>query len=335
MKFIKWLGFIILVLIVVYFLGPHPSSPTYSNDLPIVPAEPVLLEKYIRDREIAHKLKSDNEARIIWINDSIKEKTDYAVVYLHGFSASQEEGDPVHFQFAKKFGCNLYLSRLAEHGIDTAEAMANLTADKLWNSAKEAYAIGKQLGKKVILLGTSTGGTLALKLAAEYPDIAALILLSPNIAINDPLAWVANNHWGLQIAHLVKGKYNISDDSAALEKQYWYNKYRMESVTEMQELLETTMKSSVFEKIKQPVLLLYYYKDEEHQDKTVKVSAMKRMFRQLSTPDSLKKEVAVPNAGEHVIGSYIKSKDVKTVLDACEKFGKEILHLPGKNQIKP
>ena len=276
----------------------------------------------------SHKLKPDNEARIIWLNDSIKDKTDYAVVYLHGFSASQEEGDPVHYQFAKKFGCNLYLSRLAEHGIDTSEAMANLTADKLWNSAKEAYAIGKQLGKKVILMGTSTGGTLALKLAAEYPEISSLILLSPNIAINDPLAWIANNHWGLQIAHLVKGKYNITDDSAALEKQYWYNKYRMESITEMQELLETTMKASVFEKIKQPVLLLYYYKDEEHQDKTVKVSAMKRMFRQLGTPDSLKREVVVPNAGEHVIGSYIKSKDVKTVSDECEKFGKEILHLP-------
>ena len=331
MKFVKWLGFIILILIVVYFLGPHPSSPKYSNDLPFVPVESVLLEKYIRDRETSHKLKPDNEARIIWLNDSIKDKTDYAVVYLHGFSASQEEGDPVHYQFAKKFGCNLYLSRLAEHGIDTSEAMANLTSDKLWYSAKEAYAIGNKLGKKVILLGTSTGCTLALILAAEFPEIAALILLSPNIAINDPLAWVANNHWGLQIAHLVKGKYNITDDSAALEKQYWYNKYRMESITEMQELLETTMKASVFEKIKQPVLLLYYYKDEEHQDKTVKVSAMKRMFRQLDTPDSLKKEVAVPNAGEHVIGSYIKSKDVKTVIDQCEKFGKEILHLPGKN----
>jgi esterase/lipase len=328
MKFVKWLGFIILILIVVYFLGPHPSSPKYSKDLPVVPVESVLLEKYIRDGETSHKLKPDNEARIIWLNDLIKDKTEYAVVYLHGFSASQEEGDPVHYQFAKKFGCNLYLSRLAEHGIDTSEAMVNLTSDKLWNSAKEAYAIGKQLGKKVILMGTSTGGTLALKLAAEYPEIYGLILLSPNIAINDPLAWIANNHWGLQIAHLVKGKYNIADDSAALEKQYWYNKYRMESITEMQELLETTMKASVFEKIKQPVLLLYYYKDEEHQDKTVKVSAMKRMFRQLGTPDSLKKEVAVPNAGEHVIGSYIKSKDLKTVSDECEKFGKEILQLP-------
>ncbi len=327
MKFFKWLASILLVLIIIYFLGPQPSTPIYNKDLPAIPADPVLLEKYIHDRETMQKLKPDNEARIVWINDSIKEKTEYAIVYLHGFSASQEEGDPVHYQFAKKFGCNLFLSRLAEHGVDTIDAMLNLTADKLWNSAKEAYATGKLLGKKVILVATSTGGTLALKLAAEYPEIAGLILLSPNIAINDPLAWVANNHWGLQIARLVKGKYNITDDTAAIEKRYWYNKYRMESVTEMQELLETTMNASLFKKINQPVLLLYYYKDEEHQDKTVKVSAMKRMFRQLGTPDSLKREIAVPNAGEHVIGSYIKSKDVQTVENECLKFGEEILHL--------
>ena len=327
MKFIKWLAIILLVLIIVYFLGPLPSTPIFSKDLPSVPEEPALLEKYIHDIETRHKLKPDNEARIIWLNDSIKQRTEYAVVYLHGFSASQEEGDPVHYEFAKKFGCNLYLSRLAEHGIDTIDAMINLTADKLWNSAKEAYAIGKLLGKKVILVGTSTGGTLALKLAAEYPEIAGMILLSPNIAINDPLAWVANNHWGLQIARLVKGKYNITDDTTTIEKKYWYNKYRMESVTEIQELLETTMKASLFEKIKQPVLLLYYYKDEQHQDKTVKVSAMKRMFRQLGTSDSLKREIAIPNAGEHVIGSYIKSKDVQTVEKECEKFAAQVFHM--------
>jgi esterase/lipase len=327
MKFLKWLGIILLVLIIIYFLGPQPGVPAYTNDLPVIPAEPVALEKYISDHEAMHKVKPDNEARIIWFNDSLKEKTEYAVVYLHGFSASQEEGDPIHYEFAQKFGCNLYLSRLAEHGIDTIEPMANLTADKLWNSAKEAYAIGKRLGKKVILLSTSTGGTLALKLATEYPDIAGLILLSPNIAINDSKAWLLNNPWGLQIAHLVKGKYNIAADTTAIYKQYWDYKYRMEAAVALEELLETTMKSSLFEKITQPVLLLYYYKDEEHQDPVVKVSAMKRMFKQLGTPDSLKREMAVPNAGDHVMGSYIKSKDLQTVKDDCEKFGTQILKL--------
>jgi hypothetical protein len=72
---------------------------------------------------------------------------------------------------------------------------------------------------------------------------------------------------------------------------------------------------------------MYYYKDKEHQDPVVKVSAMKRMFRQLGTPDSLKREIAVPNAGQHVIGSYIRSKDIQTVAEQCEKFGVEILKL--------
>lgn len=327
MKFLKWLGIILVLLIVIYFLGPRPSPPKYNTALPAIPADPAALEKYIDNHENQHKLKPDNEARIIWFNDSLKTKTEYAIVYLHGFSASQEEGDPVHYHFAQQFGCNLYLSRLEDHGVDTSEALLTLTADRLWNSAKEAYAIGKQLGKKVILLGTSTGGSLALKLAAEYPDIAALVLLSPNIAINDPNAWLLNNHWGLQMARMIKGKYNESSDTSAIYAQYWNSKYRMEAAVQLQELLETSMKESTFEKVKQPLLLLYYYKDDDHQDPVVKVSAMKRMFTQLSTPDSLKRQAAIPNSGEHVLGSYIKSKDIESVKNECQRFAEEVLRL--------
>ena len=327
MKFLKWLAIILLLLIVIYFVGPKPSTPKYSKDLPAIPAEAASLEQYIKTNEAAHKLKADNEARILWLNDSVKEKTEYAVVYLHGFSASQEEGDPVHYQFAQKFGCNLYLSRLDAHGVDTTEPLGNFTAEGLWNSAKQAYAIGKQLGKKVILMSTSTGGTIALKLAAEYPDIAGLILLSPNIAINDPNAWLLNNHWGLQIAHLVTGKHRTVSDTTALYARYWNNRYLTTSLVQLEELIETTMKESTFRKVTQPTLLLYYYKDDEHQDNVVKVSAMKRMFEQLGTPLNLKRQVAIPNAGDHVLGSYVKSKDIQTVEDECEKFAIEILKL--------
>ena len=327
MKFLKWLGIILLVLIIVYFLGPKPSTPKYTKDLPAVPAEASALEHYISTNETKHKLKPDNEARILWFNDSLKQKTDYVVVYLHGFSASQEEGDPVHYEFAQKFGCNLYLSRLDAHGIDTTDPLGNFTAEGLWNSAKQAYAIGKQLGKKIILMSTSTGGTIALKLAAEYPDIAGLILLSPNIAINDPNAWLLNNHWGLQIAQMVTGKHLTVDDTTALYAQYWNNRYSTTSLVQLEELIETTMKESTFKKVTQPALLLYYYKDDEHQDKVVKVSAMKRMFNELGTPESLKRQVPVPNAGDHVMGSYVKSKDIQTVEEQCEKFALEILHL--------
>jgi esterase/lipase len=327
MRAAKIIGVTLLTLILIYWMGPKPSHPQFSKDLPAIPENPSQLEEYIRNNEALHKLKPDNQARVMWNNDSLKERTEYAVVYLHGFSASSKEGDPVHTEFAKKFGCNLYLSRLAEHGIDTTETLVSFTADKAWNSAKEAYEIGTKIGRKVILMSTSTGCTLALKLAAEYPDIAGLILLSPNIEINDPNAWVLNNPWGLQIAHLVKGTYNEFPDTSAIESQYWNNKYRMEATVELEELLETTMKSSTFEKVKQPALLCYYYKDEIHQDSTVKVSAMKRMFRELGTLAGKKMEVPIPNAGNHVIGSSIKSKDFISVENACDRFATDILQL--------
>lgn len=325
MRFLKFLGILVVLFIVVYFFGPQPNSPKLSVSLPELPQQPGELEGFIRSQEAAHRLRPDNEARIVWLNDSTREMTEYAVVYLHGFSASQEEGDPVHQNFAKKFGCNLYLSRLAEHGIDTSEQLLNMTADNLWESAKQAYAIGKRLGKKVILMSTSTGGTLALKLAAEYPEIHSLILLSPNIEIRDPNAWLLNNHWGLQIARAVQGKYNVPQDTTRIYKQYWNTPYRMEAAVQLEELLETTMKKSTFERVKQPTLLLYYFKDDENQDEVVKVSAMKRMFRQLGTPDSLKNAVPIPGAGDHVIGSYIKSKDVAAVERECERFAREVL----------
>jgi len=90
------------------------------------------------------------------------------------------------------------------------------------------------------------------------------------------------------------------------------------------------MKESIFKSVKQPTLLLYYFKDEKHQDPVVKVSAMKRMFRQLGTPENLKRQVAIPNAGDHVIGSYVKSKDFQTVEDECEKFAVEVLKMTGQ-----
>ena len=323
----KWLISIPVLLLIIYLFGPAPSKPVYAFTMPEVPATGTELENFVNRNESAHKIKPDNEARIIWYNDTMKNKTDYAIVYLHGFSASQFEGAPTHTSIAKMFGCNLYLSRLAEHGIDTVDAMANLTADKYWESAKEALAIGRQLGKKVILMGTSTGASNALQLAATYPgDVAALILLSPNIAINDPNAWVLNNHWGKQIAKLILGSnYNTAKDNRSLYKQYWNYTYRLEAAVALQEMLETTMLPQTFKKIKQPVLLLYYYKDEQHQDSVVKVSEMRKMFDELGTP--LKRQIAMPEAGDHVIGSSFKSKDVNGVQNEIRQFIEQVLHM--------
>ncbi|BDQ12993.1 alpha/beta hydrolase [Sediminibacterium sp. TEGAF015] len=328
MRIIKWLIGFIAVAGIVYLLGPNPETPVYNTTLPNIPGEPAALEAYIQSNEQKHKVRPNNEARIVWANDSVKQKTPYAIVYLHGFSASQEEGNPVHQQIAKQFGCNLYLARLSEHGIDTTDALINMTAASLFESAKEAYAIGKQIGEKVILMGTSTGGTLALQLAAIYPEIAGLVFYSPNIAIKDPNAWLLNNPWGLQIARMVKGSnYMGVQKEHPLYQQYWNTKYRLEATVQLEELLETTMTKENFAKVKQPLLVLYYYKDEQEQDPVVSVDAMKKMFAEVGTEEKNKKMIPVPNTGNHVIASPIQSKDIISVEKETAEFLKNILQL--------
>ena len=82
-----------------------------------------------------------------------------------------------------------------------------------------------------------------------------------------------------------------------------------------------------FEKVKQPVLLLYYYRDQIHQDSVVKVSAMLNMFDELGTPGILKRKKDLPNAGNHVLSSPIKSHDVGGVQSEIEKFMIEVLRM--------
>lgn len=331
MHVLKWILIMGLVFSIGYFLGPKPITPVYNTNIPIVPSEPSLLESYIKNNEAQHKLKPNNEARIVWVNDSLKQKTDYAIVYLHGFSASQAEGYPIHTNIAKEFGCNLYLSRLAEHGIDTTEPLINLTPEKYWESAKESLAIAKQLGNKIILMGTSTGATNALQLAATYPnDIAALVLMSPNIELFNKNAYLLTKHWGLQMAKMINGSdYVNSKDNRPIFKAYWYYHYPLHAVVELQEMLETTMTKQTFKKIKQPVLMLYYYKDSLHHDSTVSIPAMLKMFDELGSPIKIKK--TMPETGDHVIGSYITSKDINSVRLAIEYFMLKILKLNIKN----
>lgn len=321
-RFLRTFLILIALLVTLYFLGPKPAAPVPGGALPAVPAD---LDTYVLRKEAKHHIKPDNEARIVWM-DSLHRKTSYSVVYLHGFSASQKEGDPVHLDFARRFGYNLYLSRLDQHGIDTSDALLRMTASGLLNDAKEALAIGKALGEKVILMGTSTGGTLALALAAAYPnDVAAVINMSPNIAINEPMIGMVDEPWGLEIARLVKGSKYVEYKPENPEKpKYWYTKYRLEAVVELENLVVNTMTKETFAKIHQPVLNLYYYKNEQEQDPTVKVSAILDMHRALGTPQQLKRAVPVPNAGAHVIGSSLASKDIPAVESAITQWWEEV-----------
>jgi len=310
----QYIGLGVLLLITIYLSGPRPASPQIVEALPEVPQDPQEAANYLEAKEAGLSIRPDNEARIIWANDSLRQRTPVSIVYLHGFTASQHEGEPVHVNIAQEMGANLLLTRLHSHGLITPEPLLDFTAEASIKSAQEALALGKALGEKVVLMGTSTGGTLALLLAALHPDdVDALVLYSPNIKINDPNAWLLNDPWGLQVARIVIGSDYRDIEADEIYKRYWNTHYRIESLPELQELIESTMTPEIFQQVKQPVFMGYYYKNESEQDLVVRVDAMKQMFAQLGTPESSKTERAYPETGAHVIISGLLSKDWETV----------------------
>lgn len=95
----------------------------------------------------------------------------------------------------------------------------------------------------------------------------------------------------------------------------------------MQNFLTHTMNKEVFNQVKMPVLLTYYYKDETHQDQVVSVKAMQKMFPELGTDLSLKREIAFPESGNHVITSPILGNKTELPMQASVKFLNEVVKL--------
>ncbi len=326
-RFVRFLLILAVILLIVCLLGPKPDSPVLDNTLTPVDVRLDQLDNYIKEKEQNLQVKPENESKIIWENDSLKAKTEYVLLYLHGFSASGYEGYPTHVNFARHFHANAYIPRLASHGLDVSEPLLDMTPDRLYESAKEALQIARLLGEKVIIMSTSTGGTLSLKLAAEFPgQIACLLLLSPNIRINNPSAFLLSGPWGLQIARtFFDGKYRqVNEDLKAEECRYWNCFYRLEATVYLQQLIDATMNEKLFKRVDTPVFLAYYYQDKDHQDGTVRVDAMLEMYDQLGTPGSLKRKQAF-NAGTHVIGCELFSKTQPEVEQACIRFVEEVV----------
>ncbi|MEM7108417.1 MAG: alpha/beta fold hydrolase [Bacteroidota bacterium] len=334
MKVLKWffgiLLTLILVLVVVYVSGPKPPVPDLAIQTSQANSDIVFLADSVTKAEASiPNLRHDNESRIIFA-DSIPQKTEYSIVYLHGFSASQEEGDPIHEELAARYGCNLFLPRLAGHGLIEEEAMLDLKAEDLVQSAYEAIAVGKQLGEKVILLTTSTGGTLGLYLAQNDPEIAGILLYSPNVDIFDPTSKLLTQPWGLQMARQVTGSNYYSWDLDSTRANYWTNKYRLEVLIQLRHVVDITMVPETFQNISQPVFLGYYYKSDAAMDSTVSVPAMLEMYEHLGTLDDKKVKVAFPEAKHHVIASYLTSKDLEGVRRETFSFMEDVIGLTPK-----
>lgn len=328
MKILKYILFFLLIAGIIYALGPREKFPTPKILDTEINSDIINLEQFITNKEVAVKdLKPNNQARIIWADDSLHQKTEYALVYLHGFSASQEEGAPIHTDFGKRYGMNVYLSRLEDHGRRDTNSFEQLTPENFIQSAEDAIDIGKKLGNKVIVMSCSTGGTLSAILASAGEDIHSMIMYSPNIDIYDPKSDLLLYPWGKRFSELVLGgQYNrIVYDTLA--QKYWNSVYHTNSLFALKTMIHEYMNPETFAKIKVPVFMGYYYKDEDNQDKVVSVARMLDFYKQIGTPEEQKRKVAFPAAGHHVISSYVMSKDIKNVANETYRFAEEILGL--------
>lgn len=308
---LKLLGVLLLVLILIGCLFSFIpwGNANLVYEYPTVPNEAKALEEYVSTKENkTPNIKSGNRAFIHWA-DSTKSVTPYSLVYLHGFSASHEEGGTVHDRLAETFGMNTYYSRLANHGLKGRDGMTTLEAESYFASAMEAVAIGKKLGEKVIIAGTSTGATLGLPIMAHDDDIFAGIFYSPNIALYNEDTKLLPKPFGLNLANYLNGGPYYRFEPPAGAEKFWTNEYKLEAVRELQELINETMNEETFEKIEQPILFCSYYENEESQDEVVSVAAMKTCMEQLSTPDHLKVYKELPKTMAHAMCSPYYSKD--------------------------
>lgn len=313
---------VLVVLVALYAVGPHPDAPTLPGpSWTNIPNEPAAITSFLQAKEAQNgNLKPDNEGQIIYADSANPQKTKTVVLYIHGFSASPMEGNPLHKSIAKSLHANLVLARIEDHGeFPTDSTMAKASADKFYQSVENYYALAKKLGDEVIVLGTSFGGAMSLVLATKHPEIKALMLYGPCIAIKDPTAPLVDNPWGLQLARAVmRSDFRDIPSVSPGHKNFWSLHYRLEGVVAIQNFLTHEMTDETFEKVKVPVFLGYYYQDETHQDNVVSVQAMRDMFPKLGS--KIKKELAFPLSGYHVITSDILGKRVDLPIQASLDF---------------
>lgn len=287
------------------------------------------LENFLNERESQFNLKKGTSAEIVWASPEEPKQTEYTIVYLHGFRASHPEGDPVHKTIAKTFGCNLFLSRMEEHGIKSEYPLLKLTEEKMLRSARFAFEIGMRIGKKIILMGTSTGGSLALYLASKpvyKNEISSLILYSPLINFYGINAKLLTNKLSREILRIIPGKKHLitTKNTTFAEDKIWNKRYALAGALELGAFVDHYMTTDLFKNISHPTFVGYYYKNKNEQDDVVSVPAIKKMVQNLDTRTESLHISNFPEAESHVICSSLVSKSTDDVIDNTCKFLKSL-----------
>ncbi|PBB67061.1 alpha/beta hydrolase [Mesorhizobium sp. WSM4312] len=248
---------LVAVLALAFVFGPRvPVDTTIRFDPSVIGDDP---QAYVAKVEAAVPgIRDGLEKEIVWANPMVHAKTPLSIVYIHGFSASKGEVRPLPDDVADLLDANLFYTRLTGHGGDGA-AMTQGSVNAWINDYEEALAIGRAIGDKVIVISTSTGGSLAAWAATQpgaSDGVAAIAFISPNFGVKASGAEILTMPWGKQIAELVTGKERSFLARNALHEKFWTTKYPVAATLPMQALTELAYRAPV-EKADIPALFIF------------------------------------------------------------------------------
>lgn len=252
--------FVVIVGALIWLFVPREPVKVETSFDPSVIGED--LDAYLAENEARFDdITPGVEKRIIWAG-SPGEKTDWAVVYIHGFSATSEEIRPVPDQVAEHLGANLYFARLRGHGRGSIAMVEPVAGDWLEDTA-EALAIGRRIGRDVLVIATSTGGT-AVAIAATDPammeQVKGVALVSPNFRVRSPTGvifeWPLARIWGLVLEGAERGLDPQSEGHA----KYWTTIYPTTALVPMAALVRHARKLD-YSDVTVPAMFLFSDED--------------------------------------------------------------------------
>ncbi|NOE36396.1 MULTISPECIES: carboxylesterase [unclassified Ruegeria] len=214
------------------------------------------------------------EKRVIWQDGFKEQRTPYSVLYIHGFSASSEEIRPVPDLVADALEANLVYTRLQGHGRD-GPAMAEGTATGWMQDTAEGLAAARAVGEKVIVISTSTGGTLAAAVALDAnlsQNVVGMVFVSPNFGVNTAAAWVPTLPWARHWLPLLMGQERDVSGPDPEKNTYWSAVYPWEAVVPMSVLVDTVYALDFSQAL---VPALFWFSDDDQvvrPDRTHKVA---------------------------------------------------------------
>jgi esterase/lipase len=289
-----------------FLAGPRnelgPLSPTPRARPPDNVAG---LDEWLSNSESAYPdIRAGNAKGIVW-HSAIKERTPWAVVYLHGFSASRLETAPVSDLVAKALGANAFYTRLSGHGRGAA-AMGEATVQDWMADAIEAVRIGKLLGERVLVISCSSGATLATWLAStpEGNEVTAHVFISPNFGPKDKRSELINGHWGQKLALAVEGENQGWTPANALEENAWTTHYPTRALFPMMALVKS-VRDSDLSLFQTPVLVLY-----SDTDQVVDPAETQAAFARIGAPRKAIEAVTYSTSqGQHVLAGALRSPE--------------------------